>query len=109
MSILQTQKCSHFYITWHISLFAPYPIGDCSKVGVVLFFQVTSNRMRGNDLKMHQGKFGLDFGNNFFSERVVRSWSSLLNRVVESLSLKVVKKPIDAALGTWLVGMVVMG
>jgi len=65
--------------------------------------------MGGDDLKMHQEKFGLDFGNNFFSWRVVRSWNLLSNKVVESLSLKVVKKPIDVALGAWLVGMVVMG
>ncbi|PKU40119.1 hypothetical protein llap_9578 [Limosa lapponica baueri] len=34
--------------------------GVCRKVGVCLFSQVTGNRTRGNSLKLHQGRFGLD-------------------------------------------------
>lgn len=79
----------------HYSLHLPG--GSCREVRVGLF-PGNSNRTRGNGFKLQQGRFGLDIRKKLFSERVVKRWTRPPTDVVDSPSLKVLKKRVDCTL-----------
>jgi len=67
-------------------------------VGVGVCSQVTSDKIRGNSLKLHQGRFRVEIRKNFFTERIVKHRKKLLSEVAESPSLGLFKRYVDVVL-----------
>jgi len=63
-----------------------------------LVSQATSDRTRGNCLRLCQGRFRLNRRKNFFTDRVMRHWPRLPRAVVECPSPEWFKKCVDVAL-----------
>ena len=77
---------------------AVYPFLEAGSGGADLLSLVTSDRTRGNGMKLRQGKFRLDVRERFFTERVVGPWNRLPREVVTAPSPSEFKERLDDAL-----------
>ena len=57
------------------------------------------NKAKCNGLKLRQGRFSLEIGQNVCAERVVRPWARLPRAVGESPSLEGFRHRLDVAPG----------
>ena len=67
---------------------------------MAVYTSVDSERTRGNDFKLRQGRFRLNIRRKFFTQRVVKHWNRLPKEVVDATSLDGFKARLDAALGS---------
>ncbi|KAK4824381.1 hypothetical protein QYF61_014041, partial [Mycteria americana] len=75
-----------------------YIKGAYKKDGERSFTRACSDRTRGNNFKLKEGRFRLDLGKKFFRMRVLRRWNRLPREVVDAPSLEVFKIRLDGAL-----------
>ncbi|KFV95126.1 hypothetical protein N327_02827, partial [Fulmarus glacialis] len=75
-----------------------YLKGAYRNSGEGLFLRECSDRMRGNNFKLKEGRFKLDIRKKFFTVRVVRHWNRLPREVVDTPSLEVFKTTLNEAL-----------
>ncbi|KFP30868.1 hypothetical protein N325_12670, partial [Colius striatus] len=72
-----------------------YLNGGCQEIGTCLFSTVSSNRTRGDGMKLEHKKFHLNIRKNYFTVRVTEQLHRLPRGVVVSLSLGVFKTCLD--------------
>ena len=60
-----------------------------------MFPLVGKTRTRGHNLRLKGRSFKTEMRRNFFRQRVVNLWNSLLQKAVEAKSLSVFKAEID--------------
>jgi len=75
-----------------------YLKGACRKDGDDLFSRDSSDRTRGNGLKLEKGRFRLDTRKKFFTKRVVKHRNGLPREIVGAPSLETFKTRLDRAL-----------
>lgn len=59
-----------------------------------------SKRIRGNCLKLKEGRYRLGISKQFFTQRMVRVWNTLIREVAGAPSLEVFMAKLVGALGS---------
>ena len=77
-----------------------YLKGAYKEDGGRLFSRACSDRTRGNDFRLKEGRFRLDIRKKFFITRVMRPWPRLPREAVAAPSLAVFKVRLDGALSS---------
>jgi len=68
------------------------------KAGEGPFIRACINRMRGNGVKLEEGRFRLDVRKKSFTMKVVRHWNRLASKAVDTPSLDACTARLDGAL-----------